>query len=170
MVIMYDEKKKLRRNKQKGVTHHTVHLSFTHRLHFFPTVRTVFLFTDVFLLTKHIPSSGTYHLKFVIYLNPSVHIEHNPYVKGIFREADNDVESYEHFFPRCWRRARWLCVPTAQWTSWSIYCMDPLLDEALLANLLFSVHFFLVDPYDTHDGWEDLLADRSWTDFISHTG
>jgi hypothetical protein len=46
-------------------------------------VRTVFLFSDVFLLAKHIPASGVYHLKFMIYLNPSVHVEHNPYVKGI---------------------------------------------------------------------------------------
>jgi hypothetical protein len=45
-------------------------------------VRTVFLFSDVFLLAKHIPASGVYHLKFMIYLNPSVHVEHNPYVKG----------------------------------------------------------------------------------------
>jgi len=66
MVIIYDDKKKLRRNKQK--------------------VRTVFLFSDVFLLAKHIPSSGTYHLKFMIYLNPSVHIEHNPYVKDVGNE------------------------------------------------------------------------------------
>lgn len=85
MVIMYDEKKKLRRNKQKGSTqlffHFLVSSVVSQRSHALP-VRTVFLFSDTFLLTKYIASSGVYHLKFLIYLNPSVHVEHNPYVKG----------------------------------------------------------------------------------------
>ncbi len=72
MVILYDDQKIMRRNQQK--------------------VRTILLFSDVLLVTKYKASQNKYHLKFVVYLNRWMHLEHNPRVPaGISADMRDNV-------------------------------------------------------------------------------